>query len=56
MAKVITVMLPLAILIAGGTIFGIVSLIKYFIRYNARVQGQKSPRQEELERMKLDDL
>lgn len=56
MAKVLTVMLPLAILLAAGAIFGIVALIKYFIRYNARVQGPKSARQEELERMKLDDL
>jgi uncharacterized membrane-anchored protein YhcB (DUF1043 family) len=44
----------LLVIVAG--IVGIFFAIKYFVRYNAKMRKKKSQQQEELDRMKIDDL
>lgn len=48
--------LPVTALIIVAVILGIFFAIKYFIRYHAKVNGKKDRQQEELDRMKIDDL
>lgn len=53
MSGFLTILFPL---FGVAVVVGMIFLIKYLIRYNARVQKKKDPQQEELDRMKLNDL
>ncbi|WP_186323420.1 hypothetical protein [Paenibacillus xylanexedens] len=44
---------PLLMLVGALALFFV---IRYFIKYNAQVNKRKSPQQEELDRMKIEDL
>lgn len=44
------------VLLAIGIPVGIFFAIRSFIRYHAELNRKKSPQQEELDRMKIDDL
>ena len=44
------------ILLGIGGLVGLFFAIRALIRYNARVSRKKTPQQEELDRMKIDDL
>ncbi|MDQ0171154.1 hypothetical protein [Paenibacillus tundrae] len=44
---------PLLMLVGALALFFV---IRYFIKYSAQVNKRKSPQQEELDRMKIEDL
>ena len=52
---ILLLLFALWILVPAATVVGIVFLVRYFIRYNAKVKAEKT-KQDELERMKIDDL
>ncbi|WP_186380879.1 hypothetical protein [Paenibacillus xylanexedens] len=47
------IIVPLLMLVGALALFFV---IRYFIKYNAQVNKKKSPQQEELDRMKIEDL
>lgn len=51
-----TVLILVSILLPIGSITGIFFAIKYFIKYNADVNRNRTQVQEELDKMKIDDL
>lgn len=51
-----SIMLIIGILFTIAAVVGIFFAIKYLIKYNADMKRGKSQQQEELERMKIEDL
>lgn len=51
--------LGIGLILSAAMVVGVVFLIRYFIRYNAKVktgQTMQAQRDKELEQMKIDDL
>lgn len=44
------------LLVTIGGIVGAVLLVRYLIRYNAKVKQSRTQQQEEMRKMKIDDL
>ncbi|AFL99970.1 hypothetical protein Desde_1565 [Desulfitobacterium dehalogenans ATCC 51507] len=51
-----TIMLFISGILSIAIVVGIFFAIKYFIKYNADLKRGKTQQQEELDRMKIDDL
>lgn len=44
------------VLLTVCAVIGIFFAVRYFIRYNAKVNGRKDKTREEMDKMKIDDL
>lgn len=56
MSGLLIIIVIVGVLLAIGIPVGIFFAIRSFIRYNAESNRKKSQQQEELDRMKIDDL
>ena len=54
-SPMLLLLFALWILVPAAAVVAIIFLVRYFIRYNAKVKKEKI-KQEELDRMKIDDL
>ncbi len=54
-SPMLLLLFALWILVPAAAVVAIIFLVRYFIRYNAKVKKEKT-KQEELDRMKIDDL
>lgn len=50
------VMFFVCLVLVAAMIFGLVMLIRYIIRYYTNMKKKKTSQQEEMDRMKIDDL
>lgn len=54
-SPMLLLLFALWILVPAAAVVAIIFLVRYFIRYNAKVKKEKT-KQDELDRMKIDDL
>lgn len=52
----VSVLIFIFALLAVCALIGIFFAVRYFIRYNAKVNGRKDKTREEMDKMKIDDL
>jgi len=48
--------MALSVIAIVGVVIGLIFLVRHFIKYNANMKKKKTQQQEELDRMRIDDL